>query len=139
MKREGASTLLIHGFPWALSYLLRSLALLLKLFEWCFVFGVILKVFWKETIILAIFVMILVRQNVYKDVCLLKNVSMFWKMFGKCFEMCVCLFLKIVRIVWKRASNLELSTLLKCLSYAFLFLWHCWFTIDLVNNPIFGC
>ena len=40
MKREGDSTLLIHGFPWALSYLLRSLALLLKLFEmvlcvWC--------------------------------------------------------------------------------------------------------
>ena len=40
MKREGARTLFIHGFPWALSYLLRSLALLLKLFEmvlgvWC--------------------------------------------------------------------------------------------------------
>ena len=40
MKREGLSTLFIHGFPWALSYLLRSLALLLKLFEmvlcvWC--------------------------------------------------------------------------------------------------------
>ena len=40
MKREGASTLFIHGFPWALSYLLISLALLLKLFEmalcvWC--------------------------------------------------------------------------------------------------------
>ena len=33
MKREGASTLFIHGYPWALSYLLRSLALLLKLFE----------------------------------------------------------------------------------------------------------
>ena len=40
MKREGASTLFIHGFPWALVYLLRSLALILKLFEmvlcvWC--------------------------------------------------------------------------------------------------------
>ena len=33
MKREGASTLFIHGYPWALSYLFRSLALLLKLFE----------------------------------------------------------------------------------------------------------
>ena len=33
MKSEGASTLFIHGFPWALSYLLISLALLLKLFE----------------------------------------------------------------------------------------------------------
>ena len=40
MKMEGVSTLFIHGFPWALSYLLRSLSLLLKLFEmvlcvWC--------------------------------------------------------------------------------------------------------
>ena len=26
MKREGISTLFIHGYPWALSYLLRSLA-----------------------------------------------------------------------------------------------------------------
>ena len=44
MKREGASTLLIHGFPWTLSYLLRSLALVL--FE--MLFGVILKVFLKR-------------------------------------------------------------------------------------------
>ena len=36
MKREGASTLFIHGFPWALSYLLRSLALLeMVLSVWC--------------------------------------------------------------------------------------------------------
>ena len=41
MKREGASTIFIHGFPWALSYLLRSLAFVL--FE--IVFGVVLKVF----------------------------------------------------------------------------------------------
>ena len=33
MKREGASTLFIHGYPWALSYLFRSLALLFQLFE----------------------------------------------------------------------------------------------------------
>ena len=26
MKMEGASTLFIHGYPWALSYLFRSLA-----------------------------------------------------------------------------------------------------------------
>ena len=43
MKREGASTLFIHGFPWALSYLFRSLALLLKLFEMALC--VVLKVF----------------------------------------------------------------------------------------------
>ena len=45
MKREGASTLFIHGFPWALSYLLRSLTLLLKLFEivLCVVLKSILK------------------------------------------------------------------------------------------------
>ena len=46
MKREGASTLFIHGFPWALSYLLRSLAFVcLKL---CLV--LFLKVFVKEAI-----------------------------------------------------------------------------------------
>ena len=33
MKREGISTLFIHGFPWALSYLFRSLALAFQLFE----------------------------------------------------------------------------------------------------------
>ena len=38
MKREDASTLFIHGFPWALSYLLRSLAFVLfeMVFDvWC--------------------------------------------------------------------------------------------------------
>ena len=45
MKREGASTLFIHGFPWALSYLFRSLSLLFKLFEMvlCVFFESILK------------------------------------------------------------------------------------------------
>ena len=33
MKREGTSTLFIHGYPWTLSYLFRSLALLFQLFE----------------------------------------------------------------------------------------------------------
>ena len=33
MKREGASTLFIHGYPWALSYLFRSLAFAFQLFE----------------------------------------------------------------------------------------------------------
>ena len=45
MKREGIGTLFIHGFPWALSYLFRSLAFAFQLFEmvlfnclkWCFV------------------------------------------------------------------------------------------------------
>ena len=45
MKREGASTLFIHGFPWALSYLFRSLDLLLQLFE--IVLCVVLKVVWE--------------------------------------------------------------------------------------------
>ena len=49
MKREGASTLFIHGFPWDLSYLFRSLALLLRLFE--MVICVILKVFLKEAFV----------------------------------------------------------------------------------------
>ena len=33
MKREGTGTLFIHGFPWALSYLFRSLAFAFQLFE----------------------------------------------------------------------------------------------------------
>ena len=46
MKRESASTLFIHGYPWALSYLFRSLALLFQLFEMvllCVVFENVLK------------------------------------------------------------------------------------------------
>ena len=39
MKREGASTLFIHGYPWALSYLFRSLSLLFNCLKWCFVCG----------------------------------------------------------------------------------------------------
>ena len=33
MKREGTCTLFIHGYPWALSYLFRSLAFSFQLFE----------------------------------------------------------------------------------------------------------
>ena len=33
MKREGISTLFIHGYPWALSYLFRSLAFDFQLLE----------------------------------------------------------------------------------------------------------
>ena len=33
MKRGGASTLFIHGYPWALSYLFRSLAFDFRLLE----------------------------------------------------------------------------------------------------------
>ena len=43
MKRECISTLFIHGFPWALSYLLDHLLLLFEI-----VFGVVLKVFCKR-------------------------------------------------------------------------------------------
>ena len=43
MKREGISTLFIHGFPWALSYLLDHLLL----FE--IVLYVVLKVFLKRS------------------------------------------------------------------------------------------
>ena len=38
--------------------------------------------------------------NVYKGVCLLKNVSMFESLLGKCFEI-VYVFLKIARMVCK--------------------------------------
>ena len=49
--------------------------------------------------------------NVYKGVCVLKNVSMFESLFGKCFEIVyghcfeMCDSLKIARIVCKRSSN----------------------------------
>ena len=33
IEREGISTLSIHGYPWALSYLLRSTFLISQLFE----------------------------------------------------------------------------------------------------------
>ena len=69
MKREGISTLFIHGFPWALSFLLDHL----RLFE-CVLVMWVLKVFLKRC------------QcggnlcndpcgDVYKDVCLLKKFS----------------------------------------------------------------
>ena len=41
MKREGISTLFIHGFPWALSYLLDHLLLFENVL--CVVFESILK------------------------------------------------------------------------------------------------
>ena len=40
---------------------------------------------------MAIFVMILVRKNVYKDFCLLKNVLMFESLFWEIIlKLCVC-------------------------------------------------
>ena len=54
------------------------------------VFDVVLKVFCKRGhSFRQFFVMILVRKNVYKDVCLLKMFSMFVRYFesvGACFE-----------------------------------------------------
>ena len=46
MKREGISTLFIHGFPWALSYMLDHLLLVENVLLCGF-----LKVFGKEAII----------------------------------------------------------------------------------------
>ena len=51
----------------------RSLALLFQLFE--MMISVVLKELWKEVLDTAIFVMILVRKNVYKYVDLLKMFS----------------------------------------------------------------
>ena len=48
MKREGINTLFIHGFPWALSYLLDRLLLLFEN-----VFGVILKILCKRGLCLG--------------------------------------------------------------------------------------
>ena len=59
MKREGASTLFIHGYPWALSYLFISLVFAFPLFEMVFMCG-FERCFEKEAIVVATFVMILV-------------------------------------------------------------------------------
>ena len=74
MKREGASTLFIHGYPWDLSYLFRSLALLFQLFE------MVLCVWFLK--------MLLKRGhrcgNLCNDSCLdvYKDVFVFWKVFN---------------------------------------------------------
>ena len=84
MKREGIITLFIHGYPWALSYLLDHLLLFEIVLRVLF-----LKVFCKEAIVQEIFIMILVCKNVYKDVDLLKMFSSFVRYFesvGVCFE-----------------------------------------------------
>ena len=48
MKREGISTLFIHGYPWALSLLgFRSLALIFDCLKMVYVW-VFLKMFWKK-------------------------------------------------------------------------------------------
>ena len=79
--------------------------------------------------------MILVRKNVYKDVCLFENVFKF----VRCFKMCVFV-LKIASIfVWNGASNYNESTYSNVFLVHFLFLWYCCLTIDLVTKPIFGC
>ena len=95
MKREGASTLFIHGYPLALSYLFRSLAFLFNCLKWCssIVWNGALCVIWKD---------ILKRGhrcgNLCNDSCLnvYKGVFVFWKdismfdclkvCFEKCFE-----------------------------------------------------
>ena len=89
MKREGISTLFIHGYPWALSYLvLDHLPLIfncLKLWCVCVCFW---KCFWKRCLVLG---------NHCDDSCLsvlqrcvsfrkdVSNVfeSLFWKCFGE--------------------------------------------------------
>ena len=57
IEREGISTLSIRGFPWALSYFLRSLAFCFQLFEMVLL-CVGLKMFRKEANVVATFVMI---------------------------------------------------------------------------------
>ena len=71
MKRKGISTLFIHGYPWALSYLFRSLAFYFQLFE----------------MVLCVWFLKMLRKrghhcgnlcndsclNIYKGLCLLKR------------------------------------------------------------------
>ena len=65
MKREGISTIFIHGFPWALSYSFRSLA-----FVRLCACGV-----GFESILKNIFVMVLVSIRMRTKFCFERNSS----------------------------------------------------------------
>ena len=91
MKREGISTLFIHGFPWALSYLLDHLFFFLKS---CFC--MVLESIWKRCHRLGKLCNdSRLYKNAYKVLDFFENIS--------CFESVWCVFEKM--FVLKRASN----------------------------------
>ena len=141
MKREGASTLFIHGYPWALSYLFRSLAFSFQLFEMvlCVWFW---KMFWKEAFCLGN----LYNDsclNVYKGVCLLKIYFNVWKfVLGNFLKLCCEVCLKIARMflqVLIKKLRVVYPILLKDLSYVFNPFNSVVSPLYLVNNLVLGC
>ena len=81
MKREGASTLFIHGFPWALSYLFRSLAFLFQLFE------MVLYVWFFEKVLKKMPCIGYPCNNSLLE-CFTKGVCLFEKMFQGFLKVC---------------------------------------------------
>ena len=99
---------------------------------------VVLKMFWKEAIVLATFVMILVWMYT-KVYCLLKRCFNVWKfVLGNVLNMCCDVFLKIARMF---ASFDQVTK--SCLPYftqrSFLYVfnpfWQCCFTIVFGKQP----
>ena len=93
MKREGISTLFIHGSPWALSYSLRSLAFILL----C-ACGV-----GFESIFKNLFVMVLVSIRTYTKFCFEKVVQrcVCESCFEKCFEEMFCNGSRLYKNIYK--------------------------------------
>ena len=115
MKREGAITLFIHGFPWALSYLFRSLAFAFQLFEMvlCMWFG---KYYEKRPCL----------GNLCNDSCL--NVYKDILSFEKCFNCLKWCFVYDFENILKRGlclgnlcNNSCLNVLQRCLSFEKMF------------------
>ena len=145
MKREGISTLFIHGYPWALSYLVfRSLALIFD----CLKNGVCVCVcvFWKcfeiDAFVSATIVM--TRVWVYTTVCIFSK--RYFKVFLEvCFEsVCEVWFLKrrqvfcfasLIQVTKSSSTPKFLKRLLLCFNPFNKFVP----PLYLVDNLMLGC
>ena len=120
MKREGISTLFIHGFPWALSYLLDRF-----LFVWkCSLCG-----FWKYFVKMPLFrksfVMILVFIRMYTKCWTFEQIS--------CFQSVWCVF--VLKVSKQLRSFLPTQKSFVHFSFILILLPYHW----LVKSLIFGC
>ena len=141
MKREGASTLFIHGFPWALSYLFRSLAFAFQLFEM-----VLCVWFWKCFEKRPCLANLCNDSclNIYKGVCLLKRFFNVWKfVFGKCFEIVLWGVFENSKDVFASFDQVTKSCLPYFTQRSLLHIFNPFDSVvlplHLVNNLVLGC
>ena len=142
MKREGASTLFIHGYPWALSYLFRSLAFAFQLFE--------------MVLCMCGFKNVLKRGhrcgnlcndsclNIYKGVCLLKRCFNVWKFdLWKCFKIVLWCIFENSNDVFASFDQVIKSYLPYLTQRSFLHIFNPFDSVvlplHLVNNLVLGC